>query len=59
MRLGHEKVIRALDQEFISFKFNFHQSQHQIHSLESSLQTLPRDHVALINQFIKPKTPIS
>ena len=31
MRLSHEKLIRALEQEFDSFNFSIHQSQHHIH----------------------------
>ena len=53
MRLGHEKLIRALEQEFDSFNFNFHQSQHHIHSLEHNLQVISRDHESLLSKFTK------
>ena len=53
MRLGHEKLLRALEQEFDSFNFTFHQSQHHIHSLEHNLQVISRDHESLLNKFTK------
>ncbi|KAM0978418.1 hypothetical protein ACFX2C_014389 [Malus domestica] len=53
MRLGHEKLIRALEQEFDSFNFNFHQNQQHIHSLEHNLQAISRDHESLLGKFNK------
>ena len=53
MRLGHEKLIRALEQEFDTFNFNFHQSQHHIHSLEHNLHVISRDHESLFSKFTK------
>ena len=53
MRLGHEKLIRALEQEFDSFNFNFHQNQQHIHSLEYNLQVISRDHESLLGKFTK------
>jgi len=55
IRLGHEKLIRALEQEFDSFNFNFHQSQHYIHSFEHNLQVISRDHESLLSKFTKMK----
>ena len=53
MRLGHEKLIRTLEQEFDGFNFNFHQSQYHIHSLEHNLQAISKDHESLLSKFTK------
>ena len=53
MRLGHEKLIRALEQEFDNFNFSIHQSQHHSHSLEYNLQVISRDHESLLSKFTK------
>ncbi|KAM1068396.1 hypothetical protein ACFX2A_000372 [Malus domestica] len=53
MRLGHEKLIRTLEQEFDNFNFNFHQNQQHILSLEHNLQVISRDHESLLGKFTK------
>ena len=52
-RLGHEKLIRALEQEFDNFNFSIHQSKHHIHSLEHNIQIISRDHESLLSKFTK------